>query len=397
MEECLNSVLQQDFQEYEILCVNDASTDHSGKILSDYAEQYSRIKIITHTENRGLSAARNTGLKNANGKYVMFVDSDDLIAPNSLAELYHVAEENHVDIVYFNIAWIYDGENDIKIDTKSRPWCQYYGVYSGRELFCLFVDNHQMKVEACRQFIRKGFLEERKINFYNGILHEDILFSFFCAMKAQNVTDVNKEYYFQRNRSGSIMHTKSHKRADSLFVIMVQILTYWNSHSFSERENGAIESYFRDLYNSYQCISWFGKNDSELEVGGYVEKVLYSIMQRKHKNRWLTLNEEQITKIRKTEKVIVFGAGIAGLDIVNILKERNIKISVVAVSNIDDNPKRFCGIPVDAIDNIVNYIHDAVVIVGVTEKYSQSVREKLKELGYNNIIMPEKITSESVL
>ncbi|MCI9541663.1 MAG: glycosyltransferase [Lachnospiraceae bacterium] len=395
LEDCLDSILQQDFQDYEIICVNDASTDNSKSILLEYAEKYNKIKVITHSKNKGLSASRNTGLLYAKGKYIMFVDSDDIIVRNTFVELYSSAEKAQVDIVYFNIDWIYENENDIKVDIKSRNYCEYNGVYSGKELFCLFVDSHQVKVEAYRQFIRKDFLEENKINFYEGILHEDILFSYLCAMNAQKVIDINKEYYFQRNRQGSITHTRNYKRVESMFVIMVQILTYWNSHVFSDRENRAMEYYFRDLYNSYKCYSWFENRevDTELKVGGYVEKVLYSILQKEHKNRWLTLNQEQLCQIEKAKSVIIFGAGVAAMDIINILNKKHIKVDAIAVSNTHNNPKLFCGIQVYAIDDIVNNKKDAIVIIGVSDKYSKEVKKKLECLGYKDIVIADKIAS----
>ncbi len=391
LEQCLKSILQQSFENYELLCVDDGSTDNSGKILKEYALKYNRIKVITHEKNLGLSAARNTGLKYANGKYVMFVDSDDFIEKNALEELFCIAEEAQVDIVYFNIKWSDDIENKTKIDVEPHYWYGYNGIYSGKELFTLFADNHQMKVEACRQFIRKKFLEDKKIKFYDQILHEDILFSFLCAMNAEKVIDINKEYYIQRYRKDSITHTKDYRRVQSLFVIMIQILTYWNSHIFSERENRAIEKYFQNIYDTYKNISWFGENNGELEIGGYVEKSLYSIIYKEYTNKWLTLSEEQLAEIEKAENIVVFGAGLAAKDIINILKKRNIGIDAIAVSDLDSNPPVFCGVKVVAIDNIINHVDKAVIILGVTEKYHTGVRKKLEELGYHNIIIPKKV------
>lgn len=390
LEQCLESILQQNFKNYELLCVDDGSTDKSGEILTEYALKYNKIKVITHERNLGLSAARNTGLKNANGKYVMFVDSDDFVEKNAFEELFGIAEEAQVDIVYFNIKGFNDVENETRIDITPHHWYDYNGIYSGKELFTLFADNHQMKVEACRQFVRRKFLEEKKIMFYDQILHEDILFSFLCAMNAEKVIDVNKEYYIQRYRKGSITHTKNYRRVQSLFVIMIQIITFWNSRIFSERENRAIEKYLQSIYDTYKNISWYGTNNGELEIGGYVEKSLYSMIYKEHRNKWLTLSEEQLVEIEKAENVVVFGAGLAAEDIINILKIRNIGIDVIAVSDTDNNPPVFCGIKVVAIDSIMNLENKTVVILGVTEKYHNGIRKKLEELGYHNIIIPRK-------
>lgn len=102
LSRCLDSVLNQTFDgEYEIICVDDGSTDNSGKILGEYAKKYPKIKVIRQ-ENKGLSAARNAALDCVTGRYTMFVDSDDFIAQNTLEGLYKVAQERDADIVVFD-------------------------------------------------------------------------------------------------------------------------------------------------------------------------------------------------------------------------------------------------------------------------------------------------------
>jgi glycosyltransferase involved in cell wall biosynthesis len=99
---CLDTIVDQTFVgDYEIICVDDGSTDNSGKILDEYAKKYANIKVI-HQENLGLSEARNTALKFVNGKYTMFVDSDDFIAKNTLESLYDFARKHNSDVVIFD-------------------------------------------------------------------------------------------------------------------------------------------------------------------------------------------------------------------------------------------------------------------------------------------------------
>ncbi len=106
---CLNSILDQTFKlDYEIICVDDGSTDNSGKILDEYAKKYPKIKVI-HQENSGLSEARNTAMKHVTGKYTMFVDSDDFIAKNTLEGLYNYAEKHNSDVVVFDFLRSVDG------------------------------------------------------------------------------------------------------------------------------------------------------------------------------------------------------------------------------------------------------------------------------------------------
>lgn len=387
LSDCLDSILKQKFENYEIICINDGSSDGSEKILQKYSAEFNKIKIITHASNKGLSAARNSGLKNAQGKYVMFVDSDDMIVENMLVELYQEAEKNQAEIVYFDITQM----NEDGIFMPSTMKKVEAGTYSGKELFCLFVNNRQMKFEACRQLISSDFLKRTNILFYEGIFHEDELFSFVCAMSAEKVVNLNKEYYIYRQRKGSIMSLKNFKRAHSLFVVLVQMQAFWISHTFKEMEQQAIEKHFRNLYSTYQYYCCFGEDEEELGVGGIVEKTLYDLLHKKTHNKYLELTEEQLLQIEKAKNVIVFGAGRAAVDIVNTLQKRGVKIDVIAVSNRDFNPEKFCGISVDSIDNIIHYMRDALVIVGVTGRKNGNIYDKLQQLGYSDIIIAEDI------
>ena len=165
--QCLESVIQQDFIDYEIICVDDASTDNSGNILDAYEKQYDMIQVIRHTKNRGLSAARNTGLEQATGKYVWFVDSDDIICPNSLEELYNVAETNETDMICFNLSYNEKyNEMIIPSDTCNRS----EKIYSGKELFRICVYDRTWRESSCIKFIKRSFLDKNQIRFCEGLI-----------------------------------------------------------------------------------------------------------------------------------------------------------------------------------------------------------------------------------
>ncbi len=98
LSECLDSVLEQTFTDFEIICINDGSTDGSDKILSDYAARDNRIKIITQ-DNSGVVAARNNGVAHATGRYIYPLDSDDIIAPTALRKMYNAIIKRRGDII----------------------------------------------------------------------------------------------------------------------------------------------------------------------------------------------------------------------------------------------------------------------------------------------------------
>lgn len=107
LHKCISSVLSQTLSDFELILVNDGSTDNSGEILDEYAKKDNRIKVI-HKENQGVSAARNDGIKEACGEYIGFIDSDDWIEPSMYEKLYSLAKNNDAEIVMCDAVTVYD-------------------------------------------------------------------------------------------------------------------------------------------------------------------------------------------------------------------------------------------------------------------------------------------------
>lgn len=381
--ECLDSVLKQQFDSYEVICVDDASTDGSAAIVDEYAKNNEKITLLHHTENLGLSAARNTGIQNAKGKYLLFVDSDDVIMPNTLEELYRTAEKNHTDIVYFNYKKIY--ESDRVLPQEERKWRDYQGIYSGLDFFSESVRNREVKVEAWRQFLRKEFLVEKNILFYEGILHEDNLFSFLCAMEADRITNVNKEYYLYRQRKDSIMSMISKKRTESLYIVCREVLRYWKEHDLADKVNEAIESYLGSMYREI-CYQREILSEENLQAAyADVEKQLTEL-QKGTVKKFATLSDDKIKLLKTAAHIIVFGAGRVAVDVLQLCMKENIKVDAIGVSSMEGNVQSIYGIQVHPMQELVGYKNTAYVVIGVSKKYYSRVREYLKNLGYCKLI-----------
>ena len=116
--ECLESIVNQTLKEIEIICIDDGSTDNSIEIV----KCYSNIKII-HQKHSGLSIARNTGMQNANGEYIYFCDSDDVLEANALEELYNYSKKNNLDMLCFDGNTFYDQES---LKNKFPYYQNYY-------------------------------------------------------------------------------------------------------------------------------------------------------------------------------------------------------------------------------------------------------------------------------
>ncbi len=237
--QCIDSVLSNTFNDFEIICVNDGSTDNSPKILEDYAKKDERIKVI-NKENSGLSASRNMGMKSVQGEYVLFLDSDDYIEPRTLEFLYAEAKSDDLDNLYFSATSFYD-DNELN-DQDEYGLRDYYlrrheynGVMTGREMFIKVSDNAEFKPSACLQFLKKEFLDSNELSFIDGILYEDNPFSIQSMFLANRVRYANINLYNRRLRANSIMtNSAGIKSAYSYFVVIKEIEKLAVKYKFSK-------------------------------------------------------------------------------------------------------------------------------------------------------------------
>lgn len=203
LADCLDSVLAQDYTgSYEVICINDGSTDSSLEILKQYANKNEIIKIIDQ-ENKGLSGARNRGLKEAIGEYVFFLDSDDWIETNTLQTLSASIVANE-DIIAFNgRRYFEDGrqeDEDEGIEEKKMTGWEYYNKYALQSRKFHFVC-------VVLRLYRKDFLLKNKLFFEEDIYHEDNLFTPLACYNAKVVKAIPSTLYVYRIRKGSITQT----------------------------------------------------------------------------------------------------------------------------------------------------------------------------------------------
>ena len=189
---CLDSVLKQSRKDYEIICVDDGSTDGCGDILDRYAEEHAAIRVI-HRENGGLSVARNSGMRVARGEYIYFLDSDDFIHPQMLETTLHFAETEQADMVCFGMKSVC-GEvvipepiavNELSCRVETQP------LYAGG-----------VPVSVWSKIYRRRLLEG--IEFVPGIRYEDVPFSYAILMRHPRTVFVDRQLYYYEMRVGSI-------------------------------------------------------------------------------------------------------------------------------------------------------------------------------------------------
>ena len=207
LKKCLDSVLGQSMEDIEIVLVNDGSTDSSGEICRDYASKDPRIRLINQ-ENAGLSAARNTGFSHSSGDYIIYVDSDDYIRPDSCEVLYAAASELGCDIIAANEIKVVKGR-ELPGERRRLPDRK---IVTGKEFYVTSLKLGGMS--PCVQFslYKREFLAMSGISFKEGILHEDELWTPQVLLKAVSVACLDFPFYYHLCREGSITQKKDHSK-----------------------------------------------------------------------------------------------------------------------------------------------------------------------------------------
>lgn len=206
IEEAINSVLAQCCDDIEMLIVDDCSNDSSIDVaLSQFNKSTysSDVRIIRHEENRGLSAARNTGIAEAKGDWLFFFDSDDVLADDCIKNLMHETE-NHPDADV--IVGQYDEFEDEE-QYHSARLKQQYGVCVGDVIGAYM--NGRIPTTAWNKLVRKDFLIENNLFFEEGLVHEDALWSFQVACMAKKIVVADTVTYHYRQRQGSLDKQKN--------------------------------------------------------------------------------------------------------------------------------------------------------------------------------------------
>ena len=211
--ECLTSLVNQTFQNFDIIVVDDCSTDNSRKVVQSFSETFSgRLKLKKMSKNSGYPGLpRNTALDMARGKYVYFLDSDDLLTETALEELYNVAEKFDADVVHVEKCFMFLSGYGIKsaeiqsIQTGefvTEPTLETFDIGERVEGFT----QKRYLWWACNKLFRRKFLRDNKISFPAIKSFEDFVFVFNCLVAAKNYVRVPFVSYYYRVRNDSLSH-----------------------------------------------------------------------------------------------------------------------------------------------------------------------------------------------
>ena len=270
LQASLDSVLNQTFEDWEAICVNDGSTDNSAAILEEYGQKDSRFKII-NLPNGGLSAARNTGVKAAAGDYVLFLDSDDWLESNALER---VSESlTNEDMLCFSGRRFFEKEGRYHEADQLKP-----------QEYTTGMDYYNENALAARDFAfvcvvlrayKREFLLSHDLWFKEGIFHEDSLFTPFACYYAEKLKVINDCLYDYRVRANSITTTGNVKRLRDLLGTANTLAAF-----FLPKQGFGKTVVCRAITHHYQSVFANASTGEKKELKGLCDWQLYREVSR---------------------------------------------------------------------------------------------------------------------
>lgn len=247
---CLESVYNQGLaeDEFEVILVDDGCTDNTMKIVFEFVKSHTNVTLL-HQANQGPSVARNSGIKNSNGRYVLFVDSDDLLIANSLKPMLNLAINKHLDILKAKVLTIDNRDVQKGLYPQSTEWPSLdFKVICGDDAFisCYNPDESY----SCMNLFRRMFLWDNDIRYPEGInFAEDVAFTVLAYLKSQRFISIPYVHYIYRRNDSSIMSTMN----ISKLVGMNRIIAYL--YEFKEKMEFSIGSKQKLDETMYSCLS----------------------------------------------------------------------------------------------------------------------------------------------
>lgn len=231
LSECLNSILEQEFSNFEIILVNDGSCDKSGEICDEFAKKDERIKVF-HQENSGVSVARNNGIKQSKGNYLMFIDSDDFLVENTLKPL--ISELENFDILFFSYLRVFENGEifELKANVFENESFEKFSITEN-----LIKTNHLLHTTPWAYIAKTSLVKNNNLTFKSNLkCSEDFDFNMNLLEKASSLKGSKIKAYCYRQRQDSVTNNvKLKSLEDNLFV---------KAHFFRKYENAILANMY---------------------------------------------------------------------------------------------------------------------------------------------------------
>ena len=250
---CIDSLLNTTgIEKTEIIIIDDGSTDTSGSIADSYSEKHDFISCF-HKSNGGLSDARNSGFEKASGKYVFFLDSDDMVVPSAMEKIIDTADKTDVDVLLWDGVTISEDDSVIASDLglilvhKGLP---QNTIMTGIEAMVKQIEDHnKVAMTAWLRAVRRDFLKDNNLIFEKGLIHEDELWTPQVMCCAEKVLYIPEKAYCYRIRENSIMNSGSGEEHAKAFIrIMDELYGLYTGKVSDQRAQSLLLGSWADTY-----------------------------------------------------------------------------------------------------------------------------------------------------
>ncbi|WP_111493588.1 glycosyltransferase [Marinobacter bohaiensis] len=299
IDDCILSIVEQDTHiPFELIAVDDGSTDDTGERLTALAERFpERMRVVTQV-NGGLSAARNTGFEHSTGEFIWFIDGDDMIAPGAIDSIVATLKQQALDCVHFGFQEVDEAGTEL----PGRHTPLQLGLISGRQFFREGVKAFHIATTAWTYVYRRSLLVQSGLRFEPNLLHEDMLHTPQLLQEADRFVALEQAPYLYRQRSGSITQAvnpdKARERVDSLIQIFLDL-------HYLRRETR--DNHFRE------ALGWYGYHVYRKAVkeaqGADLKECQQRLRQLNQSTRaWrLFPNHDLVSGLKKAALSVIYG------------------------------------------------------------------------------------------
>lgn len=423
LKQCIDSICNQTFEDFEVICIDDGSTDGSEIMLDEFAERDERIRVI-HKANSGYGKSMNIGLENARGVYVAIVESDDFIEHNMLEKLYLAAEGSGADITRGRYYRYYAGKDQKGGFYEGIPTEQKITIHTCPLLF-------RIAETIWTGLYRRSYLEKNHIRFHEteGASFQDISFALQCWLydgTAYFIDDAVIHYRIDNPNS-------SMKNPAKIFCVFDEYA--WIEEMFGNflKNEPEIDKYYmamkyRDYLNHYfrvgeqyqyaLLLRLYEKLQEDLQQkrinkDAFIPSVWNNLKEiNENKNGFFLRTQKSkkddrlayceianasiysnalIRELKVYEGIIIYGAGVIGKKIFQFLVKNDCKNILFAVTKRDGKETEYMGYPIYMIDQIVDKKEKYAVILAVSEEKQYDMYQNLRSLEFSQIFCVDEV------
>ncbi|MFC7322727.1 glycosyltransferase family 2 protein [Halobacillus campisalis] len=291
LRKCLNSILAQTFTDFEVIVVNDGSTDGSGEICDEFSKNDIRVKVI-HEKFKGVSSARNTGVRFAQGEYIGFVDSDDRVEKEMYKKLYRLCIDSECDISICRLGREIDGKLMYPIQKGG-----YIVELSNEEAMKELFKGELYRFSLCNKLFKRDLFEG--VNFPEGRIHEDMATTYKLFEKAKRISFIDYSGYIYVKRQNSILTKKYNSNRLDSFKGWEEIINFMKER-YPQLSNEYLSSFvYWTVDNSFLVLNQVDKKRERNEYLNIIQNyakphckniLLYCALPMKYKYLFLLIS-----------------------------------------------------------------------------------------------------------